>query len=238
MYKYHEIWSRPIPLKTENTGERIHRICKQTRDTPCSLNSHSSTTPNNHGPKQHFLWMASCISLPWMIYFIQHRVLKVCSCCSLHQYCSSLYCQTKFHCVDIPHLFIHPLTDGHLGCFYFLATMNPTINMYVQVFVWTCFHFSWVIIFLGIYVLILYVLLFIFFWFNFFNWCIIALGLPWLLSSKESSCNAGDVGSILESGRSSGEGNGNPLQYSYLENPMDRGAWWATVQGIAESDMT
>ena len=74
MYEYHEIWSRPIPLKTENTSERIHRICKQTRDTPCSLSSHSPTTPNNHRPKQHFMWMVSCISLPWMICFIQHRV--------------------------------------------------------------------------------------------------------------------------------------------------------------------
>ena len=46
-------------------------------------------------------------------------------------------------------------------------------------------------------------------------------------------CNAGDRSSILESGRSPGEGNGNPLQYSCLENPMDRGAWWATVHGVA-----
>ena len=43
--------------------------------------------------------------------------------------------------------------------------------------------------------------------------------------SKESACNAGDLGSIPESGRCPGEGNGNPLQYSCLENPMDRGAW-------------
>ena len=45
---------------------------------------------------------------------------------------------------------------------------------------------------------------------------------------KESACNAGDLGSIPGSGRSPGEGNDNPLQYSCLENPMDRGAWWAT----------
>ena len=55
--------------------------------------------------------------------------------------------------------------------------------------------------------------------------------------SKESACNAGDTGLIPESGISSGEGNGNSLQYSCLENPMDRGAWWATVQLPKESDM-
>ena len=59
-------------------------------------------------------------------------------------------------------------------------------------------------------------------------------GLPWWLSGKESTCNEGDVGSIPGSGRCPGEGNGNPLQYSCLENPMDRGAWWATVHGAAE----
>ena len=53
--------------------------------------------------------------------------------------------------------------------------------------------------------------------------------------SKASACNAGDPGSIPGSGRSLGEGNGNPLQYSCLENPMDRGAWWATVHGVAKS---
>ena len=50
---------------------------------------------------------------------------------------------------------------------------------------------------------------------------------------KESACNAGDLGSIPGSGRSPGEGNGNPLQYSCLENPMDKGAWRATVHGVA-----
>jgi len=54
---------------------------------------------------------------------------------------------------------------------------------------------------------------------------------------KESACNAGDLGSILGSGRSPGGGNGNPLQYSCLENSMDRGAWWATVHGVAKSQM-
>ena len=52
---------------------------------------------------------------------------------------------------------------------------------------------------------------------------------------KESACIAGDPGSILGSGRSLGGGNGNPLQYSCLENPTDRGAWWATVHRVAQS---
>ena len=50
--------------------------------------------------------------------------------------------------------------------------------------------------------------------------------------------DAGDSGSIPGLGRSPGEGNGNPLQYSCLENPMDRGAWWAAVHEVTESDMT
>ena len=51
--------------------------------------------------------------------------------------------------------------------------------------------------------------------------------------SKASAYNVGDPGSIPASGRYPGEGNGKPLQYSCLENPMDRGAWWATVHGVA-----
>ena len=61
---------------------------------------------------------------------------------------------------------------------------------------------------------------------------------PKWLSDKESACNTrgtGDVGSILGWGRSPGEGNGNPLQYSYLETPMERGAWRATVHRVAKS---
>ena len=50
--------------------------------------------------------------------------------------------------------------------------------------------------------------------------------------------DAGDVGLIPGSGRSSGGGNGNPLQYSCLKNPIDRGAWWATVHEVTESDTT
>ena len=52
---------------------------------------------------------------------------------------------------------------------------------------------------------------------------------------KESACNAEDLGLISGLGRSAGEGNGNPLQYSCLENSMDRSVWWATVYGVAHS---
>ena len=63
-------------------------------------------------------------------------------------------------------------------------------------------------------------------------------GLLQWLSSKESACKAGatgDAGWIPGSGRSLGGGHGNPLQYSCLENPMDRGAWWVTVHEVAKS---
>jgi len=63
--------------------------------------------------------------------------------------------------------------------------------------------------------------------------------LPQWLSGKEFTCNAGDASSIPGSGRSPGGGNGNPLLYSYLENPMNRGAWRATVHEVAkQSGMT
>ena len=55
---------------------------------------------------------------------------------------------------------------------------------------------------------------------------------------KEPACHVGNLSSIPGLGRSPGEGNGNPLQYSCLENSADRGAWWATVHGVAERDMT
>ena len=60
-------------------------------------------------------------------------------------------------------------------------------------------------------------------------------GLPCSSNGKESACNVGDPGSVPGLGRSSGEGNGNPLQYSCLKNPMDREAWQTTVHGIAKS---
>ena len=60
-------------------------------------------------------------------------------------------------------------------------------------------------------------------------------GFPGVLDSKESTCNTGDQGSIPGSGRSPGEGNGYPLQYSCMENSMDRGAWWGTDHGVAKN---
>ena len=59
-----------------------------------------------------------------------------------------------------------------------------------------------------------------------------------LPAMQEIACNAGDLGWIPGSGRSPGEGKGNPFQYSCLRNSMDGGAWWATVHGVAGSDMT
>ena len=62
-----------------------------------------------------------------------------------------------------------------------------------------------------------------------FSGCSVVKNLPF---------NVGDVDLIPGSGRSPGEGNGNPFQYSCLGNPMDRGVWWATVHGVTESDTT
>ena len=59
--------------------------------------------------------------------------------------------------------------------------------------------------------------------------------LPLWLSCKESTCNVGDLGLIPGLRRSSGEGKGYPLQYSFLENPRDRGAWWAAIYGVTQS---
>ena len=61
------------------------------------------------------------------------------------------------------------------------------------------------------------------------------MAFPGGSDGKDSACNEGDAGSIPGLKRSSGGRNGNPLQYSCLENPMDRGAWWATVHGVTES---
>ena len=61
------------------------------------------------------------------------------------------------------------------------------------------------------------------------------LGFPVDSDGKEPACNVGDPGLIPGSGRSPGRGHGNPLQCSCLENPQDRGAWWATVHRVTQS---
>ena len=63
------------------------------------------------------------------------------------------------------------------------------------------------------------------------------VGFPGGSDGKESTCNAGDLDLIPGLGTSPGEGNGYTLQYSCLENPMDRGTWWATVHGVAKSQI-
>ena len=63
----------------------------------------------------------------------------------------------------------------------------------------------------------------------------ITLGFPRGSGGKESPCNAGDTGSVPELGRSPGEGKGNALQYSFLQNPMDRRAWQAIVHRVTQS---
>ena len=77
---------------------------------------------------------------------------------------------------------------------------------------------------------------------TYFTWLNTLRGFPGVSDGKESSCSAGDLDLIFGSGRSPGEGNGNPLQNSCLEISMNRGTWWASVHGVArshkESDMT
>ena len=67
---------------------------------------------------------------------------------------------------------------------------------------------------------------------------LLIMGFPGGSMVKNPSANAEDSGSMLGSGRSPGGGNGNPLQYSCLENPMDRGAWWAAAHGAAIKSQT
>ena len=76
------------------------------------------------------------------------------------------------------------------------------------------------------------------FYLGIFNISQFPLGFPGGSHTKESIFRAGDLASVPRSRRSPGEGNGNPLQYSCLEFPMDRGAWWIVFLGLVESDMT
>ena len=74
--------------------------------------------------------------------------------------------------------------------------------------------------------------------FSICHWLFLLKDSPGGSVVKNPPANIGDMGSILGLGRSPGEGNGNPLQYSLLENSMDREAWQATVHGVAELDVT
>ena len=71
--------------------------------------------------------------------------------------------------------------------------------------------------------------------YKFFSLIFMAKYFPGGSAVKESACSAGDTGLIPVLGRSPKGGNGNPLRYSCLENPMDRGAWWATAHGVTKS---
>ena len=105
------------------------------------------------------------------------------------------------------HIFIHSFVHQHLGCFHVFGIVNSAA-MNIKAYL------------------------------SFLNYSFIQLyaqGFPGGSEVKASACNAGDLGSIPGSGRSPGEENGNPLQYSCLETSMDGGAWWATVHGVAKS---
>ena len=67
------------------------------------------------------------------------------------------------------------------------------------------------------------------------DWYLLLICFPGGSDGEESACNAGDLGSIPGLGRSPREENGDPLQYSYLKNSMDRGVWWAIVYGVTKS---
>ena len=119
----------------------------------------------------------------------------------------------------VPNFVIHSPVNGQLGCFHLSAVVNSAaISVHVGVLVEFCFQ-----LFEGV-----------FSGGELLN-CIVIAGFPGGAVIKNLPANAGDSGSILGSGRSPGNGNGNLIQCSCLENCLDRGAQWATVHGVAKS---
>ena len=134
----------------------------------------------------------------------------------------SFYSLVMFHVVDVPQIVSCSPMEDHLGCYQFGAIMLE------QVFVQVLYRF------LSKYKSNV---------FNLWNKCVgvqvldhtVVISASLVTQPAESACSAGDMGPIPGLGRSPGGGLGNPLQYSCLENPVDRGTWQATVQGVAKS---
>ena len=127
----------------------------------------------------------------------------------IHTYIHTYIYVCMYVCIhtQIWYIFIHSFADEHLGCVYILEIVN---NASLSIMLHVSFQISIFAFFLDIYA------------------GVELLGhirLPRCFSNKESTCNAGDADSIPGSGRTPREGNGNPLQYSCLGNPLDKGAW-------------
>ena len=160
-----------------------------------------------------FLWLISLSIIPsWSIHFVTNDKI--------------LYYWVIFHCVHIyvyihackPHLLTHSSIDGHLDCVHILTSMNIGVHVSFSTIIFVFFgkiHRNEVAELYGS-----------------------SRASQMVLMVKNLPANARDLkdaGSILISGRSPGGGHGNPLQYSCLENPMDRGAWQDTVHRVAKS---
>ena len=118
-------------------------------------------------------------------------------------------------------LFIHSPAEGHLGSLQALTIMSKaTVNIHCKIFVGISFQLLWVNTKECEYSIV---------WYEY-----IESTCSGGSDGKDSACNVGDLGSIPGLGRSLEEGNGNSLQYSCLENSMDKGAWEATVQGVSK----